>query len=77
MITKPCEMKFDDKKLSVIIAGVPGIGKTTLALSSPKPLLIDLDKGVSRVEARYRTDTVVVNSYEELMKDLKEGNLSE
>lgn len=76
MISKPCEMKFDDKKLSVIIAGVPGIGKTTLALSSPKPLLIDLDKGVSRVEARYRTDTAVVNSYDELMKDLKETDLS-
>lgn len=76
MISKPCEMKFDDKKLSVIIAGVAGIGKTTLALSSPKPLLVDLDKGVSRVEARYRTDTAIVNSYDELMKDLKEADLS-
>lgn len=76
MISKPCEMKFDDKKLSVIIAGVPGIGKTTLALSSPKPLLIDLDKGVSRVEARYRTDTAVVGSYNELLDDLKNTDLS-
>ena len=41
MITSPTDIRFDDKKLSVIIAGVPGIGKTTLALSSPKPLLID------------------------------------
>lgn len=77
MISKPYEMKFDNKKLAVIIAGVAGIGKTTLALSSPKPLLIDLDKGVSRVEARHRTDTAVVNSYDELMKDLKEADLSE
>lgn len=76
MITKPNELKFDDKKLSVILAGVPGIGKTTLALSSPNPLLIDLDKGVSRVEARYRKDTDVVNTFEELKADLTTNDLS-
>ena len=76
MIKKPGELTFEDKKLSMIIAGVPGIGKTTLALSSPKPLLIDLDKGVSRVEARFRTDTDVVETYEELLADLKEADLS-
>ena len=76
MITKPNELKFDDKKLSVIIAGVPGIGKTTLALSSPNPLLIDLDKGVSRVEAKYRKDTDVVNTFEELKNDLTTNDLS-
>ena len=50
-----------------------GIGKTTLALSALRshPLL-DIDDGVSRVEARYRTDTLVANNYEELLKDLKE-----
>ena len=52
MIVKPSEMKFEGKKLFIIVAGVPGIGKTTLALSAPKPLLIDLDKGVDRVETR-------------------------
>ena len=77
MITKPNKLKFDDKKLSVIIAGVPGIGKTTLALSAPKPLLIDLDKGVSRVEARYRKDTAIVNSFDELKDDLTGANLSD
>lgn len=76
MIKKPNELTFEDKKLSMIIAGVPGIGKTTLALSSPKPLLIDLDKGVSRVEARFRTDTDVVETYEELLADLKGADLS-
>lgn len=76
MITKPNELRFDNKKLSVIIAGVPGIGKTTLALSAPKPLLIDLDKGVSRVEARYRKDTDVVNTFEELKNDLTNSDLS-
>lgn len=76
MILKPTELTFEDKKFSMIIAGVPGIGKTTLALSSPKPLLIDLDKGVSRVEARFRTDTECANNYEELVADLKSADLS-
>lgn len=76
MIKKPNELRFDDKKLSMIIAGVPGIGKTTLALSSPKPLLIDLDNGISRVEARYRKDTLIASDYAELIKDLKEEDLS-
>lgn len=75
MIKKPNEMTFENKRISMIIAGVPGIGKTTLALSAPKPLLIDLDDGVSRVEARYRADTDVVADYAELMRDLK-GDLS-
>lgn len=76
MIKKPNELNFEDKKISMIIAGVPGIGKTTLALSSPKPLLIDLDKGISRVEARFRTDTDVVETYGELVDDLKSSDLS-
>lgn len=76
MIKKPNELNFSNKKFAVIIAGVPGIGKTTLALSAPKPLLIDLDKGVSRVVAKYRTDTAEVDSYEELMDDLKNADLN-
>lgn len=77
MIKKPNELNFSNKKFAVIIAGVPGIGKTTLALSAPKPLLIDLDKGVSRVVAKYRTDTDEVETYEELCSDLQNADLSQ
>lgn len=76
MIVKPNEMRFDDKRISMVIAGVPGIGKTTLALSSPKPLLIDLDNGISRVEVRFRKDTLVAKDYDELISDLKSADLS-
>ena len=34
----------------MIIAGVPEIGKTTLALSAPKPLLIDLDRRLAELK---------------------------
>lgn len=76
MIVKPEEMDFSGRKIAMIVAGVPGIGKTTLALSAPKPLLIDLDDGVSRVEAKYRTDTIVVKTFEELKKEIAEEDLS-
>lgn len=76
MIVKPEEMDFSGRKIAMIVAGVPGIGKTTLALSAPKPLLIDLDDGVSRVEAKYRTDTLVVKTFEELKKEIAEEDLS-
>lgn len=76
MIKKPEEMDFSNHKIAMIIAGVAGIGKTTLALSAPKPLLVDLDKGVSRVEAKYRSDTMFVNSFEELKNELASEDLS-
>lgn len=77
MITKPTQMDFSNKKFNIIIAGVPGIGKTTLALSAPKPLLIDFDKGVSRVEAKYRQDTLTANSVQEVRTELTTTDLSD
>lgn len=70
MIVQPNEMQFEDKKFSMIITGTPGVGKTTLALSAPKPILIDLDKGISRVKAQHRKATSIVEKYEELLEDL-------
>ena len=49
MIKKPAEMINETNKFRVLIAGYPGIGKTTLGLSAPKPLLIDVDFGINRV----------------------------
>jgi hypothetical protein len=68
-------LNFKNKKIRMIIAGFPGIGKTTLAESAPAPLLIDLDDGLDRVEPAYRLDRLVVGSYDELLSDLK-GDLS-
>lgn len=75
-ICKKENLDFSNKKIKMIIAGYPGIGKTTLALSAPKPLLIDLDKGVDRVESSYRTDTLLAKDYKELVNDLKTSDLS-
>ena len=76
MIVKPNEIKNKTKKVRFLLAGFPGIGKTTLALSAPKPLLIDVDRGIDRVEAKNRKDFTQPETYEELLEDLK-GDLSE
>ena len=70
MILRPNEMDFSDKNFSMIISGSPGIGKTTLALSAPDPVLIDFDKGISRVRAQHRKTAIVCDTYEEVLKDL-------
>ncbi|MDR2104934.1 MAG: ATP-binding protein [Deferribacteraceae bacterium] len=76
MITKPSQIAGSNQKLRVLIAGHPGIGKTTLALSAPKPLLIDSDLGVQRVHVSHRTDCIRMESYKQIKEDLK-GDLSD
>ena len=70
MIKQPEQMDFSNKKFTMIIAGSPGLGKTTLALSAPNPLLFDFDNGISRVKAEHRRVTSVVDSYQEFLNDL-------
>lgn len=77
MIKKANELDFSNKKFVILIAGVAGIGKSTLGLSAPRPLLIDLDNGIDRVEAQYRKDTLIASSYEELKNDLTNSDLSD
>lgn len=70
-VRKPAELDFSNKKFMAIISGQPGLGKTTLALSAPKPFLFDTDNGVARVKAEHRCPTSTVSSYEELLDDMK------
>ena len=64
-VYQPNELKLEDKKFSCIIYGAPGVGKTTLACSAPRPYLIDLDKGIERVNARHRVVCSRIDKYEE------------
>ena len=70
-IKKNTDLKFNDKAFTIIIAGAPGTGKTTLALSAPKPLLFDFDRGISRVRAEHRGMTSECDTYEEFLADLE------
>ncbi len=70
-IKKPTEMNFSDKNIIMIISGLPGTGKTTLALSAPDVLLIDTDEGMARVNPAHRKDSSICKTYEEILSDLK------
>lgn len=77
MIVKPEMMDFSEQRFSAIIYGSPGIGKTTLALSAPKPVLIDFDRGISRVSARHRQPTIICNTYEEVLADVRSKEMAD
>lgn len=69
-VKTPAELDFSNKKFMAIISGQPGLGKTTLALSAPKPFLFDTDNGVARIRSEHRCPTSTVCSYWELLEDM-------
>lgn len=71
LIKKPEELPVKRTVLGGIY-GQPSLGKSTLALSMPRPLLIDTDGGIHRIQAEYRTDSVPVSSYDDILEVLKE-----
>ena len=76
MIVKPESMTFADKKIRMLIAGFPGIGKTTLALSAPKPLYIDVDLSAERINRDVLNMAAGITQprdYKELRSDLGIG----
>lgn len=60
--------------VKMMIYGQAGMGKTTLALSAPKPLLLDFDNGVKRVNMSHLdgVDTVQMSSWNDSQQVLNE-----
>ena len=84
MIKKASELTNATTKIRILIAGYPGVGKSTTALSAPRPLIIDTDRGIMRVSAKHRVDgipnrigVIQPSTYEELLDDLNGNDLSE
>jgi len=77
MIVRPEKMDFSKQTFSAIIYGAPGVGKTTVACSAPKPLLIDFDRGISRVRADHRVPTIICDTYEEVLQDLSDPSMAD
>lgn len=69
-IKKPSEMNFSEKNIIMIISGLPGTGKTTLALSAPDVLLIDADEGLARVAPAHRKDASICKTFDEIKADV-------
>ena len=76
MIHEPTDLKDEAKKIRMVVAGYAGIGKSTLGDSAPRPLHVDVDHGIDRVEARYRVPYIQPDSYDEILEDLKPENLT-
>ena len=57
-----------------MIYGQAGMGKSTVALSAPKPLLLDFDNGVKRMNMAHleNIDTVQVTSWSDVQQVLQE-----
>lgn len=75
-IVRPETLTFSNKKIRMLIAGYPGIGKTTLALSAPRPLYIDVDLSAERIDRNVLNMAEGVTQprdYKELMQDLGIG----
>jgi hypothetical protein len=77
MIRNPNDIQEGAKKIRMLIAGYPGIGKSTLALSAPNPLHIDVDFGIDRIEPRYRKPYIQPKSYDEILEDLTPENVKD
>lgn len=77
MFKKPSELQIATT-IKALIYGQPGIGKSTLALSSPQPVLLDFDGGVQRVNGAFQCPTLPVEKWEEVQEalvELKEGGV--
>lgn len=71
LIRKPADL-IVQTSIKVLIYGQPGISKTTVALSSPSPILFDFDNGVHRVNPAHQTDTVQIDSWQNMIDVLNE-----
>lgn len=67
----PSELKVSHS-IKALVYGNPGIGKSTLALSAPTPVLFDFDGGVQRVNGAFQVPTLQVDSWEQVNQALKE-----
>lgn len=77
LIKKASELNIQGK-IKALIYGQAGMGKTTFAISSPKPLLFDFDNGVHRVNFNHLkdVDTVQITSYQDFVDVLEKEDLT-
>jgi hypothetical protein len=71
LIKRPHELSVQTK-IKALIYGQAGTGKTTLAMSAPKPVLLDFDGGIHRTAYGHQCPAVQVHSWEECEQALAE-----
>lgn len=77
LIRKSHEIQVQTK-IKALVYGQAGTGKSTLAISSPKPLLFDFDGGVSRVNFHHLkgVDTVQISTYKDFLDVITKEDLT-
>ena len=58
---------FPARPVVMLIYGVPGVGKTSLSVTSENPVLVDCDRGADR--AVLRKDTLVCSCWEDIINE--------
>lgn len=71
LFKKPNELETTST-IKMLIYGQPGMGKSTLALSAPEPVMFDFDGGVNRVNKAFQCPTLQVQSWEQALDALDE-----
>lgn len=56
---------FPARPVVMLVYGVPGVGKTSLSVTSENPVLVDCDRGADR--AVIRKDTLVCSKWEDII----------
>lgn len=74
LIRKSTELTIPST-VKMMIYGQAGMGKSTLALSAPKPLLLDFDNGVKRINLAHLDgiDTVQVSRWQDVQEVMQEN----
>lgn len=64
-------------KLVGLFYGQPGVGKTTIALSAPNPVIIDTDKGLHRVKKQHQCPALQPKKYDEVRQLINSNEVDE
>ena len=76
LIIQANELK-SDTPISCLVYGQPGCGKTSFAISSERPLLIDLDHGLHRVASKNRCPSVQVDNYKQVLEVINSNEIND
>lgn len=75
-ILLPSELPNNDP-ISCFLYGQPGVGKTTFALSSPNPILLDFEHGLKRVSKQFQTASVQVEKWEDVSELINSEDIAQ
>lgn len=76
LIKKPSELSAV-AVVNSLVYGQPGVGKSTIALSAPNPVLLDFDGGAYRVNGVHQVPTLPVNAWDDVVALMNTNELDE